>query len=686
MRPRGRSDRAIFERLQAAEAVAVRLRALTDSLGPDFISMRFYVRIRVKGYDSIVKKISMRRRKKDRELYSLENITDLVGFRIVTLYDDDIPTAIEHLFRLIRMGSSEPIRPERTVSRPGQSSVGQIPPADPRERRGSDHGAIEVPLFQPLHDGAPTEWDVIREVIFFTRRPGSPEDIYKFCYEKLLETLRRRFGEESDEYRRHIDKIRLRDVEKEAKAEAPETADEDKEIGDGYSSMHLILNAVSRVGMDSDGQPLLVQVPIEVQVRTAAEDIWGEINHQLSYKTTNLYVWTPDLEEAYSRARADSRIIKESLNNLSLPITQFWRDAQGAEGIVGRFRSPTTTLHRSLIVALLHAMSGQFMGPVDPLLRQYDDLLRDLATARDDEHAANILLQCSRLLHKIGNEYEQMVRQTSSGWLRRAALSDLDHKLLRQRQMLCRLEIERLCALSVHRYNHMLTDADKPQSIGNRDEQLREAFDAICEFRNDPKLLVRPVVMMSYWKYVLANEIDEGLALYHLRLAYDELDQDASLPRSSIYHILVPRSLAAETRKEVVRLFVANGNRSSPEIWRQSQIAADIKFALTRALALALQAYNKAFGSGTGRDPRLGDLIYGHEANENVHDADVITSILHFHFELFGHPDYQALGTTKNFFIERATEASNFVRSDDTQDWAPDRVEAIKIVLRKLTE
>src|ERR1700687_472195 len=135
MRPRGRSDRAIFERLQAAEAVAARLRALTDSLGPDFISMRFYVRIRVKGYDSVVKKIYMRRRKRGKELYSLENITDLVGFRIVTLYDDDIKTAIEHLFRLIRMGSSEPLRSD----------------------------GLDTPLFKPLHDGNATEWDVIRE-------------------------------------------------------------------------------------------------------------------------------------------------------------------------------------------------------------------------------------------------------------------------------------------------------------------------------------------------------------------------------------------------------------------------------------------------------------------------------------------------------------------------------------------
>jgi ppGpp synthetase/RelA/SpoT-type nucleotidyltranferase len=661
MRPRGRSDRAIFERLQAAEAVAARLRALTDSLGPDFISMRFYVRILVKGYDSVVKKIYMRRREKGKELYSLEDITDLVGFRIVTLYDDDIRTAIEHLFRLIRMGSSEPIRSE---------------------------GVVDVPLFNPLYDESPTEWDVIREVIFFTRRPGSREDVYKVSYETLLRKLADRFGGDSNEFRRHKDKIRLRDVEEEIETEAddPEEADEEKETSDGYSSMHLILNAVSRIGTDSDGDPLLVQVPIEVQVRTAAEDIWGEINHQLSYKAKNLYVWTPELKKAYDRTRADSRFIKDSLDNLSFPITQFWRDAREAEAILGRFRSPTTTLHRSLIVALLYAMSDEFMGPVDQLLHQYDSLLVDLATARDDEHAANILLQCSRLVQEIDEKFEETIRETRHWW-QRGDRSGLNQKLLRQRQMLCRLEIERLRALSVRRYNHMLTDAGKPQRIvSNRGEQLRKAFDAICEFRNAPKLLVRPVVMMSYWKYVLAGEIDKDLAMYHLRLAYDELDQDASLPRSSIYHTLVPRSLAAETRKEVVKLFAANGDRSSPEIWRRSQLAADIKFALTRALALALQAYNKAFGSGTGRDPRAGDLIYGHEKNENVHDADVITSILHFHLRLLGHPDYRALGTTKGFLIARATEARDFVRSNDTQDWAPNRLEAIETVLRQLNE
>jgi hypothetical protein len=350
------------------------------------------------------------------------------------------------------------------------------------------------------------------------------------------------------------------------------------------------------------------------------------------------------------------------------------------------------------------------MGPVSPLLHQYDGLLGDLATADDDEAAADILLRCSRLVAEIKSKFALTTREGGHG-SRRGSSGSLNRKLSRQRQFLCDLEIERLRALSVARYNHMLTDGDKPQRIvGDRRDQLRKAFDAICEFRNDAKLLVRPVVMMSYWKYVLALEIgkelaashlrgeldqDSGfspsstykdLAMYHLRLAYDELDQDDSLPGTSIYRILVPRSLAAETRKEVVQLFVANGNRTSPEIWRRSQLAADIKFAITRALALALQAYNKAFGSGAGRDPRVGDLIYGHEKDENVHDADVITSLLDWHFRLLGEPGYQALGTTREFLLARATEARNFVRSDDTRDWAPNRVEAIEMVLMQLNK
>src|SRR5271167_3342280 len=102
MAPRSRVDREIFERLQAAEIVAARLRVIVRSLGPSFESVQFYMRIRVKTYESITRKLYSKRHENKKELYSIADLTDIVGFRIVTLYDDDIPTVLDHVLSMVR--------------------------------------------------------------------------------------------------------------------------------------------------------------------------------------------------------------------------------------------------------------------------------------------------------------------------------------------------------------------------------------------------------------------------------------------------------------------------------------------------------------------------------------------------------------------------------------------------------
>jgi ppGpp synthetase/RelA/SpoT-type nucleotidyltranferase len=351
MRPRGRSDREVFETLQAAEAVATRLRALTDSLGPDFISMQFYVRIRVKSYDSIIKKIYGKRREAGRELYALEDVTDIVGLRIVTLYDDDVKKALNHVLALVEANGA-----------------------------GLDQtkGRLDQPLFKPIRTvKKPTEWDFIREVIFFHRGRGGSKDIYKECHETLLKQLRKRFRRNRTSYRLHRKKITLRDPEKESDRE-----NVDSFASQGYSSIHLVLNAVANVGLRS------IDVPIEVQMRTAAEDIWGEINHQLFYKARDSYVWTPTLQTTYDDMLDDSNSIKKSLDDLSDPITRFWRHAAAAEEIIARFREPKTKYHNSLIVTLFYAMNDEFLDEVDDELTAYDEKIKALRKATTAQRAA----------------------------------------------------------------------------------------------------------------------------------------------------------------------------------------------------------------------------------------------------------------------------------------------------------
>ena len=281
MPTQNRTDQGIFETLQAADTVAQRLRALMGGLGPDFSATQFYTRVRVKSYDSIIKKIYSKRRAAGDELYSFVDITDIVGFRIVTLYDDDIEKAIDHLLKLIDAS--------RSFSQPLFS------PYKPK---------------YPDHPDRITRWDYIRQAKFFRRRRyEEKKDVYELAHDHFLQRMKNEVGWRGSDH--HGTKFTL-----------VEPADE------GYASVHFILNAAATVRKEE------VEIPIEVQIRTAAEDIWGEINHQLLYKAEDLYVWTPTLQQTYQEMEDDLRAIKATLYELREPITRFWRHSKEAGRLI----------------------------------------------------------------------------------------------------------------------------------------------------------------------------------------------------------------------------------------------------------------------------------------------------------------------------------------------------------------
>jgi len=111
--------------------------------------------------------------------------------------------------------------------------------------------------------------------------------------------------------------------------------------------------------------------------------------------------------------------------------------------------------------------------------------------------------------------------------------------LLKQRQHLCGLEISRLRSLAVFRFRYSL-DSNQPRPIEDDRyiTRVHKVFNELCELRNSWDFIIRPVAMLSFWKSVIAKQFSPQLALYHLRIAAEELEQDTSLPEWSIYRIL----------------------------------------------------------------------------------------------------------------------------------------------------
>src|SRR5262249_41730703 len=152
----------------------------------------------------------------------------LVGFRIVTLYDDDIEKAINSLLNMITAGSAF----DQFLFKP----------------------------YKPLDLNKLTTWDYVREVSCFRRRQHRDgEDVHSKAYNTIRDRIIGEFRADHKARDYHLTKLRL-----------PNDPDHEE-----YSSTHFLINATSTVGKKD------IDVPIEVQIRTAVEDIWGEINHQI---------------------------------------------------------------------------------------------------------------------------------------------------------------------------------------------------------------------------------------------------------------------------------------------------------------------------------------------------------------------------------------------------------------------
>ena len=350
------------ERLHAAEQVAQRLGALISGSGPTLHSTQFYTRIRIKSAASVADKIHRKRIFENKHAYSLNDLTDIVGARVVTLYDHEFLAALDLILSTIRRGMTG-----------------------------------EEPTFR----GA-TIWDSFNHAKIY-HRSGYEE--YSIYYKKLRDAMRvsmlRELGEEKGEKLFH-DKLEY-DVAK----------------PDKYSSAHIIFTA------NSYSASRITEIPIEFQIRSAAEDIWAEINHKLQYKIKNPFVWSAALQEDYFELRDDSSQLKSSIDGLYTVTARFLNHSGSVNLKLEKFKHPSTPYHNSLVMSIIAATSNEFMEDIDGRLHTYSNTIDQISKTVDRLQFADAcesaLAQCESIsvefqsylpksLSDNGLESEQSVR------------------------------------------------------------------------------------------------------------------------------------------------------------------------------------------------------------------------------------------------------------------------------------
>lgn len=191
------NEKHLSRLLAGGQEVHKRLKSALDLAQTEESQSIFYIRSRVKQGDSIKQKILDRQMRYGKN-YSVSNLTDIVGLRVVVLYDEYIPTALKWVLNALESTrhSSSPLLSDDNIT------------------------------------------DCIQEITAY-RRKNSVNDPYECCLRDLQAELG--LSEKVCKY-----------------ADADETH---------YSSLHILLNLSSyHLGRERS-------VPVEVQVRTAIEDV-----------------------------------------------------------------------------------------------------------------------------------------------------------------------------------------------------------------------------------------------------------------------------------------------------------------------------------------------------------------------------------------------------------------------------
>jgi len=220
--------------LQAYRAIAggeyVRSRILHGlSLGdPSVESTAYLIKSRVKRPDSLLLKV-LDRKHKDPD-YDAFTVRDIVGFRLLTLFRNELPILVRRFLEFIVLSHSG------ATGLFGGSSLRST--------------ITEIKIYG-LNSYVDPNMDLcVREFIDYGFSLSSGDD--------------------------------------QTEGDVPHILIDRKESE--YSSIHVVLQARGPSGYETD------TVPVEVQLRTSLEDVWGEIDHRAVYKAKQIQKMSPEVQ------------------------------------------------------------------------------------------------------------------------------------------------------------------------------------------------------------------------------------------------------------------------------------------------------------------------------------------------------------------------------------------------------
>ena len=501
----------ISQLLAGGQEVLKRLRSALDLSSTHDVDFIFYTRSRVKKSDSIRQKIRDRQVRYGAD-YSLADITDIVGLRVVVLYDEYLVEAANWVISAL-----ESTRYSRN----------------------------------PLLDGNNIHESLSEATAF--RRRNSKNDPYEKCLREVKDALR-------------LDKSIC----------VFKDADESH-----YSSLHLLLSLKSY----SLGEA--ISVPVEIQVRTAIEDVWGEISHKSEYKARPANIWSPGIESKLLMTRSALSAFKASIDGgLPETISQIRSASNELDTEIEKCKTLPRMKSGSVVIDQIYEIEVGPMAEFSDALSKYRQCLVELPKPAPSNAKIKILQRCIEICGVLQTEMDANPGKHKTG------LGLMEFEALRIKTLLIRFESDRISD-----YAEDYTTRSEPLL-----ERAREIYDEMTLLDRRLDIRLKSKTLFQYWLFYSARYAGlEDHSARHLEAAEAELASDIALPEDSIVRSTTLRALALRYWKSASREAVMFGYNPNGAVTALREYIAS-QF----SLALAYEVRS----SRLEMDENRSDLIY----------------------------------------------------------------------------
>lgn len=617
--------------LIAAEQIVSRISTLSEMVTSDNSNQIFYRRVRSKNLSSILEK-EKRKRDEGKIYYSFRDMTDLVGFRLVTLYPSSLLDLIEHVLSMARTGK-----------------------------------IMDNPIFQ----GA-TILECINNCVFYDGKSEFYKDSYKHFIDQVRKDYRQiKFNADKEKgpQNSNLNNLIKRKIKK------------DQNRDENYSSVHVIFNSIAYI----NGQEICI--PTEFQIRTAFEDIWSEVNHKNLYKLNSGNAWTLEYEEALHDCEESSESLSKIINDGMKKSEELSLSASFARKNNNKLRGPRFVKSRessdiknisdaSYIGYLFLQIGERDRSDFLSSYRNYSSSIKllqkgnfeDNTTSENFSKAYASLILLKRTIQASIQKYEPV---NSKGRHLEPRM-----KLLTQRLRLAELEIVRTEIAAFQKASLICVDnkfveipIDSNKKITTNESRMkilqknlfsfenfeikegdegslihetaRSLYKRLCEILDASDLEVQPLIMATYWKAKLSEYFSRDISWVDIRhcMRIYTSDEDACLPKDSIYHGLVLGTYSAQLLDRATRTI-----RDIKGLDAERPVATNKSKRIIGQLIEAHKICCRAFSYSREYKSGQGDILYGYNKNQLYRDINTYLSIINVAAETFG-PE-----STKNIY------------------------------------